>query len=125
MISFSHFVPDQRLLPEKRYLTFPNLAKAAGSLPLGARVRALAPDIHVFGHTHFAWDAKLPLPLPPSSSLQERIGSSGVNDAGDSRKDGEWERGEDVSEMTRAEGKATRYIQAPLCYPKERAYRSE
>ena len=25
VISFSHFVPDQRLMPEKRYLSYPNL----------------------------------------------------------------------------------------------------
>lgn len=59
VISFSHFVPDQRLMPEKRFLTYPNLMKAVGSEPLGKRVRALQPDIHIFGHSHFSWDARL------------------------------------------------------------------
>lgn len=47
----------QALLPEKRYLFYPNLAKAAGSQPLARRLTALQPDIHIFGHTHFSWDA--------------------------------------------------------------------
>lgn len=59
VISFSHFLPLPALLPEKRFLFFPNLAKAAGSAPLGARVAALGPDIHGFGHSHFAWDASV------------------------------------------------------------------
>ena len=49
----------QALLPEKRYLFYPNLAKAAGSVPLAQRLRALTPDVHVFGHTHFSWDADI------------------------------------------------------------------
>ncbi|EFJ47257.1 hypothetical protein VOLCADRAFT_105217 [Volvox carteri f. nagariensis] len=57
VISFSHFLPLQELLPEKRYLTFPNLAKAVGSRFLAERVRRLRPHLHLFGHTHFAWDA--------------------------------------------------------------------
>jgi hypothetical protein len=47
----------QALLPEKRYLFYPNLAKAAGSEPLAHRLRALRPDVNIFGHTHFSWDA--------------------------------------------------------------------
>lgn len=46
----------QALLPEKRYLFYPNLAKAAGSQPLAQRLRALQPDVNIFGHTHFSWD---------------------------------------------------------------------
>lgn len=49
----------QALLPEKRYLFYPNLAKAAGSVPLAHRLEKLQPDIHAFGHTHFSWDAVL------------------------------------------------------------------
>ncbi|KAG2434744.1 hypothetical protein HXX76_007632 [Chlamydomonas incerta] len=58
VLSFSHFLPLQELLPEKRYLTFPNLAKAVGSTYLGRRLRRLRPHMHIFGHTHFAWDAE-------------------------------------------------------------------
>lgn len=49
VISASHFLPVQPILPEKRYLFHPNLAKAAGSRALEARVAALRPDVHVFG----------------------------------------------------------------------------
>lgn len=59
VISFSHFLPDQRLCPEKRFLTLPSLSKAVGSRPLGERVARLRPEAHVFGHTHFGWDATL------------------------------------------------------------------
>ena len=58
VITVSHFLPFEALLPEKRFLFYPHLAKMAGSAALGARVRALAPDVHVFGHTHFAWDGE-------------------------------------------------------------------
>ena len=33
--------------------------QAVGSLPLGRRVRALRPHMHVFGHSHFGWDQTL------------------------------------------------------------------
>ncbi|CAK9113809.1 unnamed protein product [Durusdinium trenchii] len=56
VISMSHFLPEPVLLPEKRFLFFPQLAEAAGSLFLQERVRALKPQLHLFGHTHFAWD---------------------------------------------------------------------
>jgi hypothetical protein len=54
------------LLPEKRFLFFPNLAKVVGSTLLGERVEALRPDVHIFGHTHFGWCVPR---HPPSSSL--------------------------------------------------------
>ena len=57
LVSFSHFLPRIELLPEKRFLTCPPLAKAAGSAFLHARIRTLQPAVHVFGHTHFGWDA--------------------------------------------------------------------
>ncbi|KAK9803536.1 hypothetical protein WJX73_005589 [Symbiochloris irregularis] len=59
VITFSHFVPRQDLLPEKRMLFQPNLAKAVGSNFLEPRIRKLRPVAHVFGHTHFLWDAEI------------------------------------------------------------------
>ena len=59
LISFSHFVPHLALNPEKRYLNFPYLSKASGSTFLAQRIAALSPAAHVFGHTHFGWDATL------------------------------------------------------------------
>jgi len=59
VISFSHFLPRIELLPEKRYLYFPTLAKFVGSPLLGRRVERLQPDVHVFGHTHFGWDQEI------------------------------------------------------------------
>ena len=49
----------QKLLPEKRMLYQPNLPKAAGSDFLAARIKQLRPLAHVFGHTHFPWDAMI------------------------------------------------------------------
>jgi hypothetical protein len=59
ILSFSHFLPHQRLLPEKRFLSYPPLAKAVGSTYLGRRLERLQPSLHVFGHSHFAWDMTL------------------------------------------------------------------
>lgn len=75
VLSFSHFLPHQELLPEKRKLFYPNLPKMCGSEFLRKRISDLRPAVHVFGHTHFGWDAVI---------------------------DG------------------TRFVQAPLCYPRER-----
>ena len=65
VVSFSHFVPRIELLPEKRMLFYPNLPKASGSNFLRARVDALKARVddgnmtHVFGHTHFGWNAEI------------------------------------------------------------------
>eukprot|EP00963_Diacronema_lutheri_P014228 scaffold2858_cov659-Pavlova_lutheri.AAC.199 len=59
VITFSHFVPDTRLNPEKRMLTHPSLLEVVGSDFLGRRVRRIGPDVHVFGHSHFGWDMVL------------------------------------------------------------------
>ena len=37
----------------------PHTMQAVGSLPLGRRVRAMRPHMHVFGHSHFGWDQTL------------------------------------------------------------------
>jgi len=56
-VTFSHFLPRLELLLEKRFLSLPVLPKAVGSRFLGRRVEALKSAVHVFGHTHFGWDA--------------------------------------------------------------------
>ena len=56
LVTFSHFLPRPELLLEKRFLLCPQLPKAAGSRYLGARLAALRPALHVFGHTHFSMD---------------------------------------------------------------------
>lgn len=60
------------LLPEKRYLFFPNLAKVVGSTMLGDRVAQLRPDVHIFGHTHFGWCAP-PLASPRAGRTASRV----------------------------------------------------
>lgn len=65
IITFSHFVPRQELCPEKRMLFYPKLPKIIGSDYLEDRIRSIhgaegrkdASSCHVFGHTHFCWDA--------------------------------------------------------------------
>lgn len=49
----------QELLPEKRMLFQPNLAKAVGSKYIAQRIEELRPVAHIFGHTHFLWDATI------------------------------------------------------------------
>ncbi|TYI53287.1 hypothetical protein E1A91_D12G309000v1 [Gossypium mustelinum] len=63
IITFSHFVPRQELCPEKRMLFYPKLPKIIGSDWLEDRIRSIhgvessSFACHVFGHTHFCWDA--------------------------------------------------------------------
>lgn len=59
VLSFSHFLPRVENNPEKRYLTYPNLAKGIGSEYLRRRVEGLRPNLHVFGHTHFGYDLEV------------------------------------------------------------------
>ena len=52
VISFSHFLPRidvmPSAIPEKRRKVYPVL----GSAKLGEQVKSLAPDIHIYGHSH-------------------------------------------------------------------------
>ena len=59
ILTFSHFLPRIELNPEKRYMTYPTLNKAIGSKYVERRLRALNSSFHIFGHTHFGWDAEL------------------------------------------------------------------
>ena len=60
VISFSHFVPRQCLLPEKRMLSHGALLpKISGSTFLEEQIRRLMPDVHIFGHTHIPVDVTL------------------------------------------------------------------
>jgi len=59
VISFSHYLPRQELVPEKRFLSEPLLSKVIGSDVLEAQVRRLQPDLHLFGHTHIPMDREL------------------------------------------------------------------
>lgn len=56
VVSMSHFAPRPELLPERRFLVDPHLPKVTGSLSIERMLRALAPDAHVFGHTHLCYD---------------------------------------------------------------------
>ncbi|CAA6655707.1 unnamed protein product [Spirodela intermedia] len=55
----------QELCPEKRMLFYPNLPKIIGSDLLETRLRSIhgvrgkPSSCHVFGHTHFCWDAEV------------------------------------------------------------------
>jgi len=59
ILSFSHFLPRLELSPEKRFLFLPTLNKAVGSRFLRVRIERLGSSLHVFGHTHFGWDATI------------------------------------------------------------------
>ena len=71
LLTFSHFLPRIELCPEKRYLRYPPLMRAVGSHPLRERVAGLRPHVHVFGHTHFGWDA----PLDGTRYVQAALGT--------------------------------------------------
>ena len=97
VISFSHMLPRQDLLPEKRFLFFPNLSKMVGSAPLQQRLERLRPQhhLHVFGHSHFSWDATLdgvryvqpPLCYPTERKRRPRSLNLGVEGE---EPDGSW-----------------------------------
>jgi hypothetical protein len=56
LISFSHFLPRPEL---HRGMPWSALGEVEGSKLLGAQVDALAPAVHVFGHTHWAIDVRI------------------------------------------------------------------
>jgi len=83
VITFSHFVPRNELIPEKSKLFYKNLPKAVGSDYLFDRIKQLRPDVHVFGHTHFSWDCWLddvryvqwPLGYPKEQERRRKYGT--------------------------------------------------
>ena len=118
VISFSHFLPFLELLPEKRFITAPNLASVAGSAALGRRVAALEPDVHVFGHTHIPFDGRLP-------SFSSSAAAAGGDREGDGGGGAEKEEGGKGPTATASPPPllpppGTRFVQAPLRYPAER-----
>jgi hypothetical protein len=77
-------------------------AKAVGSDPLGDHIRRLQPDLHLFGHSHFSWDATVhgvrclqaPLCYPAERSLRMktiRLTSLDPNDANDDWSTPQWD----------------------------------
>jgi len=56
MITFSHFLPLQELLPEKRFLIHSYLPKVVGSNVLMRQIQEIGPNIHIFGHSHLPMD---------------------------------------------------------------------
>ena len=92
IISFSHFLPRIELIPEKRFLFYPHLAKAVGSDFLAKRVSLLTPSLHVFGHTHFGWDMEMEgvryvqAPLGYPHERKQRPASMYVGDGGEEER---------------------------------------
>lgn len=56
VITLSHFLPRADLLPDVTWLKFKALPQVSICSRLDARVRALNPLAHVFGHSHINWD---------------------------------------------------------------------
>jgi len=52
VISFSHFLPRIDVMPERIPRSHRYLYPVLGSDALGAQVRRLSPDVHVYGHSH-------------------------------------------------------------------------
>lgn len=100
ILTFSHFLPRLELNPEKRYMNYPTLNKAIGSVYVERRLRAMNSSFHIFGHTHFGWDAELP---PGNAAPTQSFSSSN-------------EPLEPVQNV--------RYVQCVLAYPKEWEFRS-
>jgi predicted phosphodiesterase len=56
IITFSHFIPRQELLPEKRFLVHSDLPKVVGSNELMRQIERIGPKLHIFGHSHIPMD---------------------------------------------------------------------
>jgi hypothetical protein len=56
VITFSHFLPRHELLPAVERLSFKGLPLVAGAPALDRQIRDLNAVIHVFGHSHIAFD---------------------------------------------------------------------
>jgi Calcineurin-like phosphoesterase len=56
VISFSHFLPRQDLLPSMERLKFKGLPKVAGCAALDRQIRYLQSSLHIFGHSHISCD---------------------------------------------------------------------
>ena len=97
ILTFSHFLPRIELNPEKRYMTYPTLNKAIGSIYVERRLRAMKSSFHIFGHTHFGWDAE----LAPETFVSSQSSLSSTEPF-----------------------RYVRYVQSSLAYPKEWEYRS-
>ena len=97
IVSLSHMVPRQELVPEKRMLLQPSLHKVCGSHPLEEQIRRLMPDVHAFGHTHLNIDltcdgiryVQWPLGTPREQRAQTRVSSFGLMCVYDGAKGGE------------------------------------
>lgn len=52
VISFSHFLPSLAVMPERIPVQRRRVYPVLGSDRLGDQVRALGPDLHIYGHSH-------------------------------------------------------------------------
>ena len=52
VISFSHFLPHNSLLPFLSVWMKPSLPLVTGSTKLGEQVKQIKSDVHLFGHSH-------------------------------------------------------------------------
>lgn len=59
VISFSHFLPRQELLPSREWLKFKALPKVSGCIGLDRQIRAIKSTTHIFGHSHINWDVTI------------------------------------------------------------------
>ena len=56
VISFSHFLPTVKLLPDPQYLKFKRLPEVSISTVLAEQIKLIGSKIHIFGHSHINRD---------------------------------------------------------------------